>query len=604
VTACARCAAGAAAAGKAKAAFRATSFVAGAHWIVSPVDGRRLVWDARGEVGKLDTFRVLLDDPAAAPALGYDDYARAFSDVIRHSQPQFAIGIFGDWGSGKTTLMRAIERQLDRDRQVVCVWFNAWRYEREADLIVPLLDTLREQLASWASRRRSKDERDRAGRAAAAVARAARALVAGTSLKAGIGPAGLEVSGADLLAALRDGEAGPLSFYHRSFNAMSEAIADFVETGDDSGPRRRVVVFIDDLDRCLPDSALQVLESMKLFFDLSGFIFVVGLDRGVIERSIEAKYGSAAGSDENGAQAERGIKGADYIKKIFQVPFGLPRIGDDDLEPFFKSIVAMPLPEEQRTDLRTVVWPHIQASSAGSSVNPREVKRLINAYTLQMKMLTVKLKPRKRAPDPNVVLALQAMAFRADWERFYDVLTSDPPLFVDALGRVVNTPTADVTFPLTDEPLPRSLLDYIRTTEARSLLTTPDLDVYVTTAESTRSSDPAVLEAQGAVAELRRMVEGLGQGSGATEQEVVSAVHDRLSVLSSILGRRQSTLSREAAKRTHDLVEELKRRAPQPLPQVPERRPDWAGDTLQRLTGLQETLAAMRQEAFVGSAST
>ena len=144
-------------------------------------------------MANFQTFRVLLDDPAAAPALGYGEYARAFSDVIRHSEPQFAVGIFGDWGSGKTTLMRAIERDLRRHRDVVCVWFNAWRYEREPDLIVPMLDTLREELAEWGQRRRSKDERDRARRVATAMGRAARALIAGTTIKAGIPALGVEL---------------------------------------------------------------------------------------------------------------------------------------------------------------------------------------------------------------------------------------------------------------------------------------------------------------------------------------------------------------------------------------------------------------------------
>src|SRR5439155_16500010 len=119
-------------------------------------------------------------------------------------------------------------------------------------------------------------------------------------------------------------------------------------------------------------------------------------------RSIEAKYGAAVRDrpDSNGrqpvdAEPQRyAVSGADYVKKIFQVPFGLPRISADDLEPFFKTIVQnTELPDEQRTDLETVVWPHVAASTAGSSVNPREVKRLVNAYTLQMKMLSVKLKP-------------------------------------------------------------------------------------------------------------------------------------------------------------------------------------------------------------------
>jgi hypothetical protein len=95
------------------------------------------------------------------------------------------------------------------------------------------------------------------------------------------------------MEAWNDGESladDPVSFYHASFNAMKEAIREFV-----AGTDRRIVVFVDDLDRCLPNNAPEVLESMKLFFDLEGFVFVVGLDQSVIERAIELKYETPGG---------------------------------------------------------------------------------------------------------------------------------------------------------------------------------------------------------------------------------------------------------------------------------------------------------------------
>lgn len=95
------------------------------------------------------TFKILLDRPAIEPGLGYPQYAAAFQAIIRHSDPQFAIGIFGGWGSGQTMLMQAIDRDLDKGR-MVSVWFSAWRYEKEEHLIVPLLDTVREALVEWA----------------------------------------------------------------------------------------------------------------------------------------------------------------------------------------------------------------------------------------------------------------------------------------------------------------------------------------------------------------------------------------------------------------------------------------------------------------------
>jgi predicted KAP-like P-loop ATPase len=133
------------------------------------------------------SFRILLDERSENPALGFAEYAGALTELITQSKPQFSIGIFGSWGSGKTSLMGAIKNRLEPvgkpNPQIVTVWFNPWRYEKEEHLIVPLLDTLREALVDW-SAQQSQDAKDRAVKAAATVARAARAILMGLRLKA------------------------------------------------------------------------------------------------------------------------------------------------------------------------------------------------------------------------------------------------------------------------------------------------------------------------------------------------------------------------------------------------------------------------------------
>lgn len=64
-------------------------------------------------------FHVLIDEAATSPQLGFVDYASALADIISSSTPEFAIGIFGSWGTGKTTLMRQIETVLRGDDRVV-----------------------------------------------------------------------------------------------------------------------------------------------------------------------------------------------------------------------------------------------------------------------------------------------------------------------------------------------------------------------------------------------------------------------------------------------------------------------------------------------------
>ena len=80
-------------------------------------------------MGLYTEFKILLDTPAEDPGLGFAGYASALAEIVAHSKAEFAVGIFGSWGSGKTTLMRAIEKRLVKDSSVVTVWFTAWRYE-------------------------------------------------------------------------------------------------------------------------------------------------------------------------------------------------------------------------------------------------------------------------------------------------------------------------------------------------------------------------------------------------------------------------------------------------------------------------------------------
>ncbi len=128
-------------------------------------------------------FRVLIDDAAASPELGFSDYASALGDIIKNSTPEFAVGIFGSWGTGKTTLMRQIERLLDEDPAIVTAWFTAWRYEKEPHLIVPLIDVLRESLDRKAA---LEAEPGPARRAAGQLRKAGRAFLAGLTLSASV----------------------------------------------------------------------------------------------------------------------------------------------------------------------------------------------------------------------------------------------------------------------------------------------------------------------------------------------------------------------------------------------------------------------------------
>ena len=270
---------------------------------------------------------------------------------LQRSRAEFAVGIFGTWGSGKTTLMRAIEEQLKGRDDIVAVWFSAWRYEKEPHLIVPLLDVLREALdrRADASGPDSDSAKSPARKAAQAVARAGLAFLAGVKLSAKTPVLEASWEPSKTIEEVRKASdkvkaSDPLSFYHAAFVMLNQAITDFSADGE-----RRIVVFIDDLDRCLPANALDVLESMKLFFDVRGFVFVVGLDQSIAELAVAHKY-----AEKDTSPSETPASGADYVKKIFQVPFALPSVTSDQLQEYLDCILRNArFPDDQIIDFDT-----------------------------------------------------------------------------------------------------------------------------------------------------------------------------------------------------------------------------------------------------------
>jgi hypothetical protein len=262
-----------------------------------------------------------------------------------------------------------------------------------------------------------------------------------------------------------------------AFQELERAFVEFAKGGV-----TRVVVFVDDLDRCLPVHALEVLESMKLFFDLPGFIFVVGLDEDVIERAIRVKF---AESDEANvhSRSPQASLGREYVKKIFQVPYSLPPMIPQQLEELLESMYeGAYLGSDQLEDLRNRVGRYLQYVVIERRVNPREVKRFINAYTLQMLI--------RPDLDPDTVLALQVLAFRYEWVSLYKRIFLNSEAFVLALRAYRDDLAAGgllSQFLIDQEDVPESIRVFFLSAEAEPLVSHRSLDVYLSSLTSTQA---------------------------------------------------------------------------------------------------------------------
>jgi energy-coupling factor transporter ATP-binding protein EcfA2 len=289
---------------------------------------------------KHGSLRLLLDVPEDNAIFGFDEYASALTSAIVGTEPHFTIGIFGKWGSGKTTLLKKIQRLLESSysEKVLTVFFDAWRYQREEHMLLPILDTLFEL--------RSKLKRLTASMAAAMTLR--------------FPP--LDLAPKNAIEQWQASKEQVRSDYFGWLSELQKALDD-ARHGDND---RRIVLLIDDLDRCLPPKVVEVLESIKVMLDVSGFIFILSLDESVAEQAIQTYYGP-----------NYGVSGRDYVKKLVQVEFRLPPLRTQDVVDYIEVLrQRIGLIDRQASLALAQVVPLVVGD------NPRDVKRFVNSVLL------------------------------------------------------------------------------------------------------------------------------------------------------------------------------------------------------------------------------
>jgi predicted KAP-like P-loop ATPase len=284
------------------------------------------------------------------------------ADPPRSIEPSPVIGIFGEWGSGKSSLLHEIhvlfQTRVDAfnpreagNRLVLPVRFNPWRFEKEDHLFVPLLKTLQISLQKFAQQNSIPEEEfvgsivEKAKQAAKTSAIAALSFASMFKLRLGV-PGMADVS-VDPNAAIEQAKA--LLDENRkddkdlkAIDELSSHYFEFVEELKQITEKREqeaqlnLLFLIDDLDRCLPEKAVEMLEAIKLFLDVPGCGFVVAVDDAVVERGIQHRYRDYR--NHNGAEsAATPISGGEYLEKIIHLPVRLPRPTNLEVEQFLKS---------------------------------------------------------------------------------------------------------------------------------------------------------------------------------------------------------------------------------------------------------------------------
>ncbi|MFH2056857.1 MAG: P-loop NTPase fold protein [bacterium] len=292
--------------------------------------------------------------------LGFNTYAEVLGNAALGTKGPFTIGVFGEWGEGKTSLMQMTKDFIDKnakDQDTVTVWFNAWQYEKEEHPLSPLVATIISALEEWqASKAKFANK-------AKNLVKALRAIAYGFSVKSTIkvpGFAEIEAGfvAKDMIDEARRKSPDPLLDRAVYYGALSRLEA--AQPGDEV----KIVVFIDDLDRCFPDLAIKLLESIKLVLNQPGFIFFLGVARSVIEGYLQHRYREEYGIED--------FPGDSYLDKIVQLPFYLPP-HTERMEGFSKLLLER-IAEGLRSEFKELL--PIIGAACGS--NPRATVRFVN----------------------------------------------------------------------------------------------------------------------------------------------------------------------------------------------------------------------------------
>ena len=286
--------------------------------------------------------------------------------------------VCGDWGAGKTTLLRAMERRLgifDAAAPPV-IWFDAWRHEGEGALLPALVRTIwdalpeairtdREHQALLAAATRSALQMG--ARAVAALASAA-----GLGLVAGLTKAAIDGAKASTDASSPAPPTDPSTRLLQQLHAMLALGWPPTE----AGPRPHPIVFIDDLDRCSPEGALDLLDQVRALLAAaeSGPMpirFVMAMDRDVLLKAVASKYQNIERYDANR-----------FLEKMFPLAFSVPapppHAVSELLGHYLAATAAGEAPPAHHVSALN------EALSPGFFANPRLMKRCVNRFTLVM----------------------------------------------------------------------------------------------------------------------------------------------------------------------------------------------------------------------------
>nr|WP_154985631.1 P-loop NTPase fold protein [Paenibacillus xylanexedens] len=342
-----------------------------------------------------------------------------------------SVGVYGDWGSGKSSLIRMSMKSVEQDEGTVCLVFNGWLFEGYEDAKTALMGSILDEIQKQTTlTEKAKKTIFGLYKSVDKLKMLKNGIKYGTDifLTGGIGTlADITIKGiaekvkgnvdgvneSEIITAVRD---------ELSNKEIREDLKEFQKNFSDlldETKIKRLVIFIDELDRCSPDTILETLEAIRLFLFAGNSIFIIGADERHISYAVKRKFEKIEGQQID--------IGKEYLEKIVQYPIRIPRLNSKEVEFYITCLLfekdlnneefqeIMDFIKEKRSSNilnftldYTLIFenkPHLadkikdslivakQMSSVlsnGLNGNPRHCKRFLNSLVMREQMASYK----------------------------------------------------------------------------------------------------------------------------------------------------------------------------------------------------------------------
>ena len=315
---------------------------------------------------------ILSDNETKFDLLNNEAIAKTVVNLIKESNNQpISIGIHGDWGAGKSSILEMIEdlfNHTDKDdgKKYCCIRFNGWKHQGFEDSKIALMSAIVSELTAKENLQETAKEilgklwkninwmtvAKTAGKTALGIATGTAPIAVLSSvrdmLKSTVTTQEGIANAIDVIGGyLKESKITEDTSSNTEFTEFHKNFKELLEKAN----IKKLVVLIDDLDRCLPDVAINTLEAVRLFMFTGETAFVVAADESMIRYAVKRHFPDVVDENKYNVGIEFSNK---YLEKLIQVPFRIPALGEVEACNYIMLLMVGSVLSEENTNYKAL----------------------------------------------------------------------------------------------------------------------------------------------------------------------------------------------------------------------------------------------------------